>query len=177
MNETLIQQNTNTNVQSNGKASKFVIFKLGEESYGLDILSVKEIINYKDVTPLPNLPRYVKGVINLRGMVIPIIDLRLRLKMDEVEYTKFTVIIVIELHNRTIGIVVDNVASVEEMKGDDIQDSPEVGMDLNTDLIYGIGRKKDNMIIILDLEKVFSQAEAKLIQSKTSGDEEIPQEN
>lgn len=169
-----MDNNKETNTKKKIETNKFVIFQLGQEEYGLDILKVQEIISYKNVTPLPNVPDYVKGVINLRGAVIPIIDLRLRFNMPGKEYDLLTVIIVTEIHNRIMGLVVDTVSSVDSLSGEELQDNPMLGSNVNTRFIKAMGKKDDRLIIILDIENALTSEEVFII-NKSKPAEKIEQ--
>ncbi len=143
---------------------KFLTFALNEEEYGVEILKVKEIIGIMGITTVPQTPEYMKGVINLRGKVIPIIDLRLKFTMPEEEHTKETCIIVVEVHTSLIGIVVDSVSEVLYIKGDEIEDAPSFGQEIDTAFIMGLGKAKEKIIILLDIEKVLSDKELEEVQ-------------
>lgn len=139
------------------KEGKYLTFALANEEYGLEILKVREIIGYMEITNVPQTPMFVKGVINLRGQVIPIVDLRLKFGMEEIEITEQSCIIVVEIdagnrHFQT-GIVVDHVSEVLEIPGEAIEDSPEFGS-VNTDFILGMGKIGDSVKILLDIDKV-----------------------
>lgn len=153
-------------------SNKYIIFNLGGEEYGMEILKVESIINYKNVTHLPNLPDFVKGVINLRGYVIPIIDLRLRFHLPEKTYDQYTVIIVAEVHNKKIGLIVDTVSSVDDLKNEDIQETPNFGASVNTHFIKGMGKIEDRLIILLDVEKVLSSEEVSHLQKQSTSAKE-----
>ncbi len=143
------------------KEGKYLTFSLGGEEYGLEILKVKEIIGIMNITSVPQTPRYVKGVINLRGKVIPVIDLRLKFGMEILEYNERTCIIVVDIAARTshkiiMGIVVDSVSEVLNIKGEEIEDTPTFGVKLNTDYILGMAKVKGNVKILLDIDKVLT---------------------
>ncbi|MGA2224586.1 MAG: chemotaxis protein CheW [Syntrophobacteraceae bacterium] len=146
---------------------KYLSFSMDREEYGIGILTVKEIIGMMRITPVPQTPDYVKGVINLRGKVIPVIDLRLRFGMNSKAYTERTCIIVVEIEHdsRTlqIGIVVDSVSEVLSIKGSDIEETPEFGTTLNTDYILGMAKTAENVKILLDIARVLSASEMELI--------------
>ena len=145
---------------SKGKAQagKYLTFVLGNEDFGVEILKVKEIIGYQEVTEVPQTPTEVKGVINLRGQVIPVVDLRLRFGMEEKEITEETCILVVEVTGNSgplfIGIVVDNVSEVLDIRSEQIEPSPEFGQAVNIDFIMGMGKIGDDVKILLDIEKV-----------------------
>ena len=147
---------------------KYLTFSMNEEEYGVGILTIKEIIGMMRITPVPQTPDYVKGVINLRGKVIPVIDLRLRFGMNSNGYTERTCIIVVEIENdsRTlqIGIVVDSVSEVMNIKGSDIEQTPEFGTTLNTDCILGMAKTAGSVKILLDINKVLCTDKQILLQ-------------
>lgn len=141
------------------RAGKYLTFVLAEEEYGLEILKVREIIGAMDITSVPRTPDYVKGVINLRGKVIPVIDLRLKFDMEEAERTDETCIIVVDVNNVEMGIIVDKVSEVLDIAADQIEDSPEFGGNVDTEFILGMGKAGDSVKILLDIEKVLSASE------------------
>ena len=140
------------------QAGKYLTFVLGNEDFGVEILKVKEIIGYQEVTEVPQTPTEVKGVLNLRGQVIPVVDLRLRFGMEEKEITEETCILVVEISGTNgpifIGIVVDNVSEVLDIKEEQIEPAPEFGKAVNIDFILGMGKIGENVKILLDIEKV-----------------------
>ena len=145
------------------KEGKYLTFSLAEEEYGIGILKIKEIIGMMPITSVPQTPEFVKGVINLRGKVIPVMDLRLRFGMGEIEYTERTCIIVVEIEGQTgtvmIGIVVDSVSEVLNIKGDDIAETPTFGTKLNTEYILGMAKMGGGVKILLDIDRVLSGEE------------------
>ncbi len=140
------------------KEGKYLTFALGHEEYGLEILKVREIFGYMNITAVPQTPPHVKGVINLRGQVIPVIDLRSKFGMEEVEVTEQTCIIVVEItqgsRNFQTGIVVDHVSEVLDIAESDIEDAPQFGSSVNTDFILGMGKIGETVKILLDIDKV-----------------------
>ena len=138
------------------RAGKYLTFVLAGEEYGLEILKVREIIGVMDITPVPRTPEFVKGVINLRGKVIPVVDLRLKFDMDEMERTEETCIIVVDVRGVEMGIIVDKVSEVLDIVGENIEDAPTFGVDVNTDYILGIGKAEDRVTILLDIGKVLT---------------------
>jgi purine-binding chemotaxis protein CheW len=145
------------------REGKYLTFALAGEEYGIGILKVKEIIGLMPITTVPQTPGYVKGVINLRGKVIPVVDLRLKFGMDSTEYTERTCIIVVEILGsaRTIlmGIVVDSVSEVLNIKAVDIEDTPNFGGQLNTTFILGMAKTNGTVKILLDIDRVFRPEE------------------
>lgn len=140
------------------KEGKYLTFSLAEEEYGIGILKVKEIIGTMPITTVPQTPSHIKGVINLRGKVIPIVDLRLKFAMEAINYTDKTCIIVVEVagsnHKVMIGILVDSVSEVLNIKGIDIEETPSFGSRLNTDYILGMAKTGGRVRILLDIDKV-----------------------
>ncbi len=145
------------------KEGKYLTFSLAGEEYGIGILKVKEIIGMMPITTVPRTPGFVKGVINLRGKVIPVVDLRLKFDMEEIAYTERTCIIVVEIRSQggsvLIGIVVDSVSEVLNIKGGDIEETPTFGARVNTDYILGMAKMNGTVKILLDIDKVLSAEE------------------
>lgn len=155
--------------QLKAREGKYLTFVLGEEEYGLEILKVKEIIGMMDVTAIPRTPVFVKGVINLRGKVIPVIDLRLRFGLESKEYDERTCIIVMEIAGSTgqvlMGIVVDAVYEVLNIGADEIEAAPAFGVNVDTDYILGMGKVKDSVMILLDIDRVLSTEEIEQVSA------------
>ena len=149
--------------QMEDREGKYLTFSLGEEEYGIGILKVKEIIGLMRITPVPQTPAYMKGVINLRGKVIPVVDLRLRFAMPPCEYNERTCIVVVEITSGSgkihIGAVVDSVSEVLNIKGADIEDPPVFGANLKTDYILGMAKTGGGVKILLEIDKVLSAEE------------------
>jgi purine-binding chemotaxis protein CheW len=147
-----------TNKALQDKEGKYLTFALGSEEYGLEILKVREIIGYMDITAIPQMPGHIKGVINLRGQVIPVIDLRAKFGMETAKVTEETCIIVVEIHQSgrkfSTGIVVDHVQEVLDIDGENIEESPQFGSSVNTDFILGMGKVGESVKILLDIDKV-----------------------
>ncbi|MFP4032886.1 MAG: chemotaxis protein CheW [Desulfococcaceae bacterium] len=150
------------------KSGKYLTFTLAEEEYGIGILKIKEIIGMMPITTVPQTPHYVKGVVNLRGKVIPVIDLRLRFGMGEIEYTERTCIIVVEMAGESadviIGIVVDTVSEVLTIRDEEIEDPPRFGTRLDTDYIHGMAKTEDGVKILLDIDRVLRSEELVLLE-------------
>jgi purine-binding chemotaxis protein CheW len=149
------------------KEGKYLTFTLAEEEYGIGILKIKEIIGMIPITSVPQTPEFVKGVVNLRGKVIPVMDLRLRFGMAEIDYTERTCIIVVEIDGQTgtimIGVVVDAVSEVLNIKAEDIEDPPTFGTALNTEYILGMAKMEGGVKILLDIDRVLSRDEVSLL--------------
>lgn len=158
-------------MDASGPAQKLLSFGLGKEEYGLDILAVREIIGLIDITPLPRTPEYVKGVINLRGKIIPVIELRTRFGMPSVTYTEETCIIVVDVptdgesESRLMGVVVDTVREVLDVPKSAIEPPPEFGCNIPMDYITGIGKVKDKVVVMLDTSKVMNPADTGALTS------------
>ena len=145
------------------REGKYLTFSLAGEEYGIGILKIKEIIGMMPITTVPQTPEFVRGVINLRGKVIPVMDLRLRFGIDSIDYTDRTCIIVVEMTGETgtiqIGVVVDSVSEVLNIKGEDIEDTPTFGTNLNTEYILGMAKMEGGVKILLDIDRVLKQEE------------------
>ena len=144
---------------------EILVFTLGREEYGIDILKVQEIRGYDAVTTLANMPAFIKGVINLRGAIVPIIDMRLKFKLGQAEYNQFTVVIILNIGKRVVGIVVDGVSDVLTLNPDQIRPAPEFGNTLNTEYLSGLGAIDERMIILIDIEKLMTSPELQLVES------------
>ncbi len=145
------------------KEGKYLTFALAGEEYGISILKIKEIIGMMPITTIPQTPDFVKGVINLRGKVIPVVDLRLRFGMERINYTERTCIVVVEISGGSgtvmIGIVVDSVSEVLNIRAKDIEETPAFGTKLNTDYILGMAKSEGGVKILLDIDRVLSRDE------------------
>jgi purine-binding chemotaxis protein CheW len=143
-----------------GQAGKYLTFGLAQEEYGIGILQIREIIGMMPITALPQTPEFIKGVINLRGKVIPVTDLRLKFGLETTDYTDRTCIIVVEINNNsrsmTMGLVVDAVSEVANIKGEDIEKTPSFGTALQTDYIQGMAKMAGGVKILLDIDRVLS---------------------
>jgi len=137
---------------------ELLTFSLGSEYYGVDILKVQEIRGYDTVTRIPDAPPWIKGVINLRGAIVPVIDLRIKFRLETVAYNEFTVMIILNLASRIVGIVVDGVSDVTRLTPEQVKPAPEFGAGLDTRYIAGLGALEDRMLILVDIERLL-QAE------------------
>ena len=163
------------------KEGKYLTFALANEEYGLEILKVREIMGYMEITAVPQTPHYVKGVINLRGQVIPVIDLRAKFGMNTADITEETCIIVVETgqgdRSFSTGVVVDHVEEVLDIAGEDIEESPQFGSAVNTDFILGMGKIGESVKILLDIDRVLTGDDFGSFSggsAETSAQEEIP---
>jgi len=136
-----------------------VTFMIGDEHYGVEVLKVQEIIGMTPIIPVPNSAGFMKGVINLRGTVVPVVDMRRRFRMREREYDMFTVIIIVEVKNSMVGMIVDSVSDVVEISESTIQDTPNFTAKVETDFIKGIGQVDGKLVIILDIDMILDSAE------------------
>lgn len=144
---------------------EFLTFTLGQEEYGVDILKVQEIRGYDTVTRIPEAPDFIKGVINLRGTIVPVIDMRLKFRLAKAEYNEFTVMIILNVARRVVGMVVDGVSDVMQLSADQIRPAPEFGSSVNTRFITGIGALEQRMLILIDIEKLMSSQDMALMDS------------
>ena len=150
------------------KEGKHLTFLLCEEEYGIEILKVREIVGLMDVTTVPQTDNYIKGVVNLRGKVIPVIDLRLKFSMQEAEPTQETCIIVVEVSNTLVGVVVDSVSEVLDIKNSEIEKAPQFGQDVDTKFITGLGKAKGKIVILLDINEVLTHEELETVEQLSS---------
>ncbi len=149
--------------------SQFLTFQLDNEAYGVDILRVQEIKGWTPVTCIPNTPEYLKGVLNLRGTIVPIIDMRLRFNLETMEYNAETVIIVLSVQSgsgeRVVGIVVDSVSDVLSVKTEEMKPSPDFGTNVHTEFIDGLAAVDEQMVMLLDIDKMLSTDEISALES------------
>ncbi len=139
---------------------QFVTFLIGDETYGVEVLRVQEIIGMTTITHVPNSLSFMKGVINLRGSVVPVVDLRLKFELGEKEYDSFTVIIIVEVNGRMVGMIVDSVSDVVSIPVKKIQDTPHFTAKIETDYIKAIGQESDErLVIILDVDRILTDEE------------------
>ena len=149
-------------LKDEARLQEFLTFTLGEEEYAIDILKVQEIRGYDAVTRIANTPAFIKGVVNLRGIIVPIIDMRIKFNLGEVVYNEFTVVIVLNIGRRVIGIVVDSVSDVITLAADVISAAPAFAM-FNTEFLMGLASVEGRMLILLDIERLMSSAEMALM--------------
>jgi purine-binding chemotaxis protein CheW len=160
------QATLNSN-QTKDKAGKYLTFMLGGEYYGLEIQKVREIVAMMHITPVPRTQPFIRGVVNLRGHVIPVMDLRLKLDFPPAEPNELTCIIVVELRNNKIGIIVDKMCDVINISGSEIDEPPSFGMELDTDLLLGIGKAGGRVTILLDVDRVLTGDEVDMIENNS----------
>ncbi|MFG1489110.1 chemotaxis protein CheW [Oceanospirillum sp. HFRX-1_2] len=142
---------------------EYLTFSLGDEHYAVDILKVQEIRGYGAVTKIANAPSFIKGVINLRGVIVPIIDLRIKFNLGKAHYDEFTIVIVLNLANRVVGMVVDGVSDVVSLAGDEIKNPPDFSANFDSEYILGLATVDEQMLIIADIEKLMSSDEMALV--------------
>ena len=151
-----------------GAGSEFLAFTLGSEEYGIDILKVQEIRGYEAVTRIANAPEFIKGVINLRGIIIPVVDMRIKFNLGTPTYDQFTVVIILNIASRVMGMVVDSVSDVITLSAEQVKPAPEMGSVLDTDYLIGLGTLDERMLILVDIDKLMSSAEMGLIEKLTA---------
>ena len=157
-----------TKLASEPSGQEFLVFTLGDEEYGIDILKVQEIRGYYQVTRIANTPAFIKGVTNLRGVIVPIVDLRIKFSQVDVDYNDNTVVIVLNLGQRVVGIVVDGVSDVLSLTAEQIRPAPEFAVTLSTEYLTGLGALGDRMLILVNIEKLLNSEEMALLDSAAS---------
>ncbi len=138
---------------------EFLAFKLGSEEYGIDILKVQEIRGYEAVTRIANAPEFIKGVINLRGIIIPVVDMRIKFKLGEPVYDQFTVVIILNINGRVVGMVVDSVSDVTSLTAEQIKAAPDLGTAFSSEYMIGLGTLDERMLILVDIQRLMSSPE------------------
>jgi purine-binding chemotaxis protein CheW len=151
--------------QGEAGGREFLVFTLGDEEYGIDILKVQEIRGYDTVTRIANAPSFIKGVINLRGIIVPIVDMRIKFKLGRVEYDHQTVVIILNVAGRVVGMVVDGVSDVLTMTEEQIKPAPEFGTAMTTEYLTGLGTVDGRMLILMDIERLMTSEEMALIET------------
>jgi purine-binding chemotaxis protein CheW len=151
--------------QAASRPREYLTFRLGEEEYGIDILKVQEIRGYEQPTRIANAPSFIKGVVNLRGVIVPIVDLRLKFNLGSADYNDFTVVIILNLGARVVGIVVDSVSDVMERAADQIRGAPEIASVVDSSFITGLGTLNDRMLILIEIERLMGDAEMALSEA------------
>jgi purine-binding chemotaxis protein CheW len=150
--------------KSKAPAREFLTFRLGLESYGIEILKVQEIRGYETPTAIANAPAFIKGVINLRGVIVPVLDLRIKFRLNQASYDEFTVVIILNVAGRVVGVVVDAVSDVLTLAVDSIRPTPEfASATFDTKYITGLATVDDRMLILLDIEKLMTGADMALV--------------
>ena len=149
---------------SDPATSEFLAFTLGQEEYGIDILKVQEIRGYENVTRIANAPAFIKGVVNLRGIIVPIVDMRIKFNLGTPTYDQFTVVIILNIAGRIMGVVVDSVSDVTTLSTEQIKPAPDMGTAFNANYLIGLGTLDERMLILIDIDKLMSSAEMGLIE-------------
>ena len=144
-------------------AREYLTFRLDQEEYGIDILKVQEIRGYEPPTRIAHAPEFIKGVVNLRGTIVPIVDMRLKFNCSNADYNSFTVVIILNLRNRVVGIVVDSVSDVMELSPDNMRSAPDIESAIDSSCILGLGSVGERMLILLDIEKLMSSVDMGLV--------------
>ena len=157
------QPTNKPNDAHDGNGSEYLAFTLGSEEYGIDILKVQEIRGYETVTRIANAPEFIKGVINLRGIIIPVVDMRIKFNLGTPTYDQFTVVIILNIGGRIMGMVVDSVSDVTTLMPDQIKPAPEMGTAFNSDYLTGLGTVDERMLILIDIDKLMSSSEMGLM--------------
>ncbi|WMJ09176.1 chemotaxis protein CheW [Nitrosomonas sp. sh817] len=146
-------------------ANEFLTFRLGHEEYGIEILKVQEIRGYDAITQIANSPEFIKGVVNLRGIIVPIVDMRIKFDLGQAQYDQFTVVIILNVAGRVMGMVVDGVSDVLTLEDEQIRPTPGLGSIIDTEYIMGLGTVDERMLILIDIEKLMSSSDIGLIES------------
>jgi purine-binding chemotaxis protein CheW len=146
-------------------AREYLTFRLDQEEYGIDILKVQEIRGYEPPTRVAHAPNFIKGVVNLRGTIVPIVDMRLKFNCAKADYDNFTVVIILNLRNRIVGIVVDSVSDVMELPPESLKAAPEIDSSIDSGAVMGLGSLGDRMLILLDIERLMSASDMGLVSS------------
>src|SRR4051812_37848617 len=162
-------QNSGHSISEKGShdiaGQEFLAFTLGKEEYGIDILKVQEIRGYEAVTRIANAPQFIKGVINLRGIIIPVVDMRIKFNLGTPIYDQFTVVIILNIGGRVMGMVVDSVSDVTTLSPEQVKPAPEMGTTFDNDYLIGLGTLEERMLILVDIDKLMSSAEMGLIDN------------
>lgn len=154
-----VKKRTMNNDNDEVETNQYVTFLIAKETYGVEVLRVQEIIGMTGITHVPNSMEFMRGVINLRGTVVPVVDMRLRFGMEEKDYDNFTVILIVEVKGYMVGMIVDSVADVVDIPIKNIQDTPHFSANIRTDYIKGIGRIDEDLVIVLNVDKILSTEE------------------
>ncbi|MDT7041894.1 chemotaxis protein CheW [Candidatus Nitronereus thalassa] len=169
---TAVVEREESRITGDEEEKQYLTFVLGDEQYGVNILTVQEIKGYTDVTRIPNTPPYMKGVLNLRGTIVPIINLRMKFGMEQIDFTSFTVIVVVVVQGRVMGMIVDSVSDVLTMKAQDMKPAPALGVKVDTSFIDGIATTGDRLVTLLDIDRVLSDREIEQVEAVASKENE-----
>lgn len=145
--------------------TQYIVFSINQQIFGIEILKIKEVLSYRKITPLPQVEGFVRGIINLRGAVIPVFDLREKFNLPAKEYTKFHVIIVVEIAGRVMGVIVDEISDVLDILPEEFQTTGNLPSNLQQEYLKGVGKKQDEMIILLDIDRLLSPEELELVDA------------
>ena len=148
----------------NQMVNEFLTFRLGSEEYGIEILKVQEIRGYDAITQIANAPDFIKGVVNLRGIIVPIIDMRIKFRLGSATYDQFTVVIILNVAGRVMGMVVDGVSDVINLQAEQMRPAPGMGSVIDTEYIMGLGTVDERMLILIDIEKLIGSSNMGLIE-------------
>ncbi|MBK9662684.1 MAG: chemotaxis protein CheW [Nitrosomonas sp.] len=166
----MLQEQTMTTIAASASSTtsqvinEFLTFRLGKEEYGIEILKVQEIRGYDSITQIANAPEFIKGVVNLRGIIVPIIDMRIKFRLGNADYDQFTVVIILNVAGRVMGIVVDGVSDVISIGANQMRPTPGFGSVIDTEYIMGLGTVDERMLILIDIEKLMSSSDMGLIE-------------
>jgi purine-binding chemotaxis protein CheW len=144
---------------------QYVIFSINEQTYGIEILKIKEVVSYRKITPLPNMRGFIKGIINLRGVVLPVFDLREKFNLPETTYTHSHTIIVMEISGRAMGVIVDEISDVVEILPEEVQATSNLSPGIKTEYMKGIGKKENELIVLLDVDRLLSPEELEILDA------------
>ncbi len=144
---------------------QFVIFSVDEQIYGVEILKIKEVVSYQEITPLPNMRAFIKGIINLRGIILPVFDLREKFKLPETTYTSFHAIIVMEVSGRVMGVIVDEISDVVDLFPEEVQAVSSLPPGVQAEYMKGIGKKESELIVLLDVDRLLSPDELEILDA------------
>ncbi|AKZ63088.1 chemotaxis protein CheW [Herbaspirillum hiltneri N3] len=164
MSDTISKNISGFGEKADSAGNEFLAFTLGKEEYGIDILKVQEIRGYEAVTRIANSPEFIKGVVNLRGIIVPIVDMRIKFQLGEPTYDQFTVVIILNISGRVVGMVVDSVSDVITLSPEQIKPAPEMGTTFDSDYLIGLGTLDERMLILVDIDKLMSSADMGLIE-------------
>lgn len=159
--------NSSQDPATGAKAREYLTFKLDREEYGIDILKVQEIRGYEAPTRIAHAPEFIKGVVNLRGTIVPIVDMRIRFNCSPIKYDDFTVVVILNLKSRIVGVVVDSVSDVMQLDESQIQSAPDIESMVGADCITGLGSVEERMLILLDIEKLMDDVETGLVATES----------
>jgi purine-binding chemotaxis protein CheW len=153
-----------SHITENSARLEFLAFTLGQEEYGIDIQKVQELRGYETVTRIANAPEFIKGVVNLRGIIVPIVDMRIKFNVGTPTYDQFTVVIILNINGRVVGMVVDSVSDVINLSPEQVKPAPDMGSAFSTDHLIGLGTVDERMLILVDIDKLMSSTEMGLIE-------------